>query len=141
MDEDPREDVTPATQKDHSEVQQKKEEYGEFMTWGPERGILKDLADMFQIENPPLKFLVPIAQCVSRLIDVELDRQDKRRRELLIGWFNKNYERIQPLLGGLILLDDTGRGTGPRAKDFEKFSAADPNHEVLLYLNEEKGTA
>jgi hypothetical protein len=141
MRDDPRDDVKPATQKDHNEVQQKKEEYGEFMTWGPERGILKDLAETFHIENPSLKYLVPIAQCVSHLTGVDLDRQDKRRRELLIGWFNKHYERVRPLLSGLVLVDDSGKGIGPCAPDFEKFRTDHPNHELLAYLNEEKGGA
>jgi hypothetical protein len=137
MDEDG--EVKPARQKDHSEIQHKREMYGDFMNWGPDRGILKDLADTFHVENPSLKFLVPIAQAMSATINVELDRQDKRRREFLIAWFNKNYDRIQPLIPHLVLLDEAGRANGPRADAFQKFSDENPSHAAVLYLNDEDG--
>jgi hypothetical protein len=132
------EDVKPTTKRDHSEIRQKKEAYGEFMKWGSRRGVLKDLSEIFHVENPPLKFLVPIAQCLSAILNVELDRQDKRRRELLVGWFNKNYERIAPVMPHMILIDGDGRAIGPRAEAFQQFRAEHPCHSVLEYLNDEK---
>jgi hypothetical protein len=133
--------ANPATEKDHSEVRQKKEAYDGYMNWGIDKGVLKDLAEIFHVQNPPLKFLLPIAQCMAVMMNIELDRQDKRRREVLIGWFNKNYDSIGPVMRNMVLIDTHGRANGPLAGGFEQFSVENPSHDVMVYLNGERGIA
>jgi hypothetical protein len=60
-----------ANLKDKDEIDKKRQEYQDFMDW-KDRGILFDLKDRFQIVNPTLSLLLPIALNMSTFINVPL---------------------------------------------------------------------
>ena len=53
--------------------------------------------------------LLGIASIVSAKIGVKLDREAKRRKDVLIKWFDENLENIKPYLDFLALEDENGQ--------------------------------
>jgi alpha-L-fucosidase len=128
--------TTEAKTKDKEEIEAKRREYAPFSDWS-NKGILKDLKELFGMENPTLQHLLPIAQTMSHKIKEQLDRQDKRRREFVIGWLNKHYDQIRCYLPRMILRDDQGVLKGPHLDTWEKFEAGNPTADIFQYLNGE----
>jgi hypothetical protein len=122
-----------AQEKDKQEIEEKRREYREFAEWQG-KGILQDLVQYFGIENPPLQLLLPIAMSLSHMIKVQLGRQEKRRREFLIGWMNKYYDKIRDYIPNMVLKNDKGVITGPHVDAWERFKKANPQADVLKYL-------
>ena len=54
-------------------------------------------------ENLNQMELNSIAEVLSDLLSINLDREAKRRREVLIKWFDENFEKIEPYLKLIIL--------------------------------------
>jgi hypothetical protein len=111
----------------------KRNEYAAFMNW-TDRGILKDLKELFEIDDPPLPLLLTIARVLSEIIKIPLDRQDKRRREFLVGWFNKHYDHIRPHVSGLVLYHENGELKGKEAQRVTILQDADPERSLIKYL-------
>ena len=57
--------------------------------------------------------LLSIAQVISFHAKLRLDREAKRRKEVLIKWFQENLSVIRPFLNRLILEDCDGNRIGP----------------------------
>jgi hypothetical protein len=47
--------------------------------------------------------LVSIARLIAKKLDIKLDRDARRRKPVMIKWFEENWESIEPLLGNIIL--------------------------------------
>jgi hypothetical protein len=122
-----------AHDKDKQEIEEKRKEYSEFAEW-QNKGILHDIVRYFGIENPSLQLLLPIAMNLSHVIQVQLGRQEKRRREFLVGWMNKHYEQIQSYIPHLVLTDDKGVIVGPNVEAWNRYKRENPDAAVLKYL-------
>jgi hypothetical protein len=48
--------------------------------------------------------LVSIAELVSQHLEIPLDRDARRRKAVMVKWFQENWEVIEPLLR-LVMLD------------------------------------
>jgi hypothetical protein len=123
-----------AKAKDKEEINQKRVEYREYIEW-KDRGIVHDLEQHFQVANPTLSLLLPIALSMSSLIRIPIGRQEKRRKELLIGWLNKNYAAIQKYIPRMVIRDEKGDVKGPNVDTWNRFSAEHPDADVISYLN------
>ena len=109
-----------AVAKDAEEIEKKKQEYAEYMDW-TDRGILVDLKEMFDMEKPTKDDLKALARIVGEHLNIEVDRQDKRRKEFMVGWFNKNYELIRPVLSQMVLIGKNGEAHGnPEWEEFNE---------------------
>lgn len=47
--------------------------------------------------------LLSIAQLLAKKADVELDREAKRRKQILLIWFHENFEKIKPYMDNLFV--------------------------------------
>lgn len=52
--------------------------------------------------------LLSIAQVVATNANIKLDRDAKRRKTVLIKWFEENWSAISPFLAYVVLEDQTG---------------------------------
>jgi hypothetical protein len=120
-------------EKDQKEIEEKKKESREFSDWR-DKGILADFQQLYQIDNPRLHTLLPIAMTMASIIGVSLGRQEKRRRGILIGWFNKNYELIRPLIPMIVFQDDKGNTFGPCSDDWARFQVLHSDSKVAQYV-------
>jgi hypothetical protein len=120
--------------KDKEEINQKRIEYREYMQWKG-CGIVHDLEQQFQVTNPTLSLLLPIALSMSKLIDVPIGRQEKRHKDLLIGWLNKNYAAIQKYIPRMVIRDEKGNINGPNADTWKRFTEEHPGTDVLSSLS------
>jgi hypothetical protein len=123
-----------AVAKDKREVIQKRWEYDGFMDWR-DRGIVYDLAQMHNVTNPALSLLLPIATAMSARIGVALGRQEKRRRDLLIGWINKHYDQICGYIPRLVFRDETGGMIGACVDEWKRYHERNPAEDIAKYLN------
>jgi hypothetical protein len=122
--------------KDKDEIGQKRQEYQDFMDW-KDRGILFDLEEGFEIVNPTLSLLLPIALNMSTLINVPLGRQEKRRRDLLIGWLNKNYEQIQKYIPRMVIKNERGEMKGPNVDMWKKYVKDNPGADIHSFVSKQ----
>jgi hypothetical protein len=123
-----------AKAKDREEIEEKRIEYHDYMEW-KDQGIVHDLETQYQIFNPTIHLLLPIALLMADVLDVPIGRQEKRRKDLLIGWLNKNYVRIQPYLPRMVIIDERGDLRGPHASNWRNLegigSTDDGPHQIL----------
>jgi hypothetical protein len=49
--------------------------------------------------------LVSIADLVARKANLRLDRDARRRKPVMLKWFDENWQIIQPLLSDIVLED------------------------------------
>ena len=56
--------------------------------------------------------LLSIAQVIAFHAKIKLDREAKRRKEVLIKWFQENIVEIMPFLNRLVLEDSEGNRIG-----------------------------
>lgn len=124
-----------ALRKDQQQIREKKDEYRDYMDW-KDKGILHDLKEIFHIENPTLQLLVTIAVVLQNMCKdhVMLGRQEKRRREILIGWFNKNYDMFKPYIPLLVIQDEMGNLSGPRSPVWEKYKKENQESGILKFI-------
>jgi hypothetical protein len=94
-----------------------------------DRGILYDLRRIHNLPDPTRNLLLGIATFVSRERKITLPRQEKRRRELLIGWLNLHYDKFKDLIPTLILYNRKESLNGPRMEDWPEYRAAIPNED------------
>jgi hypothetical protein len=66
--------------------------------------VWKEITQRFgnNIKQPEL---LSIAQVLASSADVKLDRDAKRRKTVLVKWFEENWERIAPYLDYVVLED------------------------------------
>jgi hypothetical protein len=119
-----------STEKDREEVERKKIQYKDYMEW-KDRGILKDLKDYHGIDNPTRELLVTIAMLMGNECGIRPDRQDKRRRDLMIGWLNLHYEQIRAIVPNIVLRDTKGPMTGPNMDFWNVFRRDNPEHKAV----------
>jgi hypothetical protein len=103
-----------------------------------DRGILADLRQLHGIADPPLALLQTIARCVAAVLSrqgLALGRAELRSRMPLIGWFNRNYNVIEPLIPNVVICDEARRSTGRMAAQFDRYCNQNPNAPVLHFLN------
>jgi hypothetical protein len=122
-----------ATTRDQEQIMQKRLEYRDFADLR-DHGIVHDLAVHYGIANPTLPLLLTIAKAMSKLAGIEIGRQEKRRRDLLIGWFNKNYDKIQAHVPHMVIKNEDGEMKGPSLEKWEKYRVANPNAEIFDFL-------
>jgi hypothetical protein len=121
------------TVQDQAKVRQREIKYGEFMRQ-QDTGILQYLEVNHGISNPTRRLLKMIARVMSHMLGIELDREDKRRKNLLIGWLNFNFELIRPHIAGVVICDGDGRATGFMAQQLDDYRRANPNGTLSAYL-------
>jgi hypothetical protein len=58
--------------------------------------------------GPHLKHeeLLSIADLVAKKLDIRLDRDARRRKIVMIKWFEENWAAVEPLLSKIILEDE-----------------------------------
>jgi hypothetical protein len=98
-----------------------------------DRGILYDMDRIHGRSKPSRDLLLRVALVVARVSDLTLGRQEKRLRELLVGWLNEHYEYVEPLIGSMILRDSTGGLSGP-VHLVREYRAQHPEETDLLAL-------
>lgn len=122
-----------AVAKNTEEVQMKIEEYKDYMNW-KNHGIVPEMERIFGVKEPVKEELLTLARMISKTLDIELDRQDKRRRDFLIGWFNKNFEIIRPILSKIVRIDPDGVSHGEHAEEWEIFKQTNPTDDLVVTL-------
>jgi hypothetical protein len=129
-------DARDSAAKDKREVMQKRQEYHGFMDW-TDRDIVHDLARLHDIHKPALSLLLPIATTMSARIGVPLGRQEKRRKDLPVGWINKHYDQICGFVPQLVFRDQTRGVKGASVGAMEQISRKDSGGKPwkLLELN------
>ncbi len=67
---------------------------------GMQEHRMKEIIKAIQFSGTKIKQneLLSIAQCVSEKTSVELDREAKRRKSVLLKWFDDNWDQILPTL-------------------------------------------
>lgn len=53
--------------------------------------------------------LLSIAEVIGNQLNIKVDREAKRRKEVLIKWFDENYSSIGPFLDKIVLEDRSGK--------------------------------
>lgn len=53
--------------------------------------------------------LIQIACCLSKKIGVKVERDSKRRKDLLFKWFQENIDKISPILHQVVAFGKDGR--------------------------------
>jgi hypothetical protein len=129
-----REQQQGAAAKDKREVMQKRQEYDGFIDW-TDRGIVHDLARLHDIHKPALSLLLPIATAMSARIGVPLGRQEKRRKDLLVGWINKHYDQICGFVPQLVFRDQTGGLKGASVGEWSRYHEKTPEANLGNFLN------
>lgn len=125
-----------ALRKDQQQIREKKDEYREYMDW-KDRGILHDLRENFDIESPTLGLLLTIAvalQSICKEHGISLGRQEKRRREILIGWFNKHYDIFKPVIPKLVIEDESGNLAGRLGEMWNKYKMENPDTTITQFI-------
>jgi hypothetical protein len=121
-------------QRNHAaELQAKYEGYCDWT----DRGIIADLARHHGIQRPSLALLRMIAACIAELLQdsgVVLDREERRSKSLLTGWFNFHYDAIGPIIPNVVICDEGGQLAGPRADQYKQFCRNNPDHPAIRYL-------
>jgi hypothetical protein len=126
-----------ATEKDRQQVSQRRAKY-QSSTSRTDGGILADLKEHFGIENPPLPLLFQIGMNLSKACNVKFPRDERRRRELLIGWLNHNYDTFKACIPKMVIRDEEGNYSGPFRESWESFRANNPDEPVVKYLQGEQ---
>jgi hypothetical protein len=119
-----------ARSKDKEEIEEKRNEYRDYMQWKG-RGIIYDLEQVHQVFHPTIHLLLPIALVMADALKVQIGRQEKRRKDLLIGWFNKHYESIHSYIPRLVIIDEKGDLKGPHQQYWRRFENAHPTEELV----------
>jgi hypothetical protein len=127
----PLERLREAAAKDKWEVMQKRREYDGFLDW-TDRGIVDDLARMYNICNLALSLLLPIVTNMSARIGVPLGCQEKRRRDLLLAWINKHYDQIRGFVPRLVFRNKAGGMTGTCADEWSRSREHNPTPDCWL---------
>jgi hypothetical protein len=99
------------------------------------QGILKDLNDLFQISNPNKRTLLQFALLLSHASDIELGREEKRRRRFLLDWFCKHYAIFQRYIPNIVFIDMKGNTKGPWRESWKRFLAQNPDAGVVQWLD------
>jgi len=68
--------------------------------------------------------LVGIAQVIAEKAQIKLDRDAKRRKNVLLKWFSENWETITPFLDYIVLEDNDNKG-GENQKETEDSDSAE----------------
>jgi hypothetical protein len=60
------------------------------------------------IFGPDLKQeeLVSIAELIAKRLDIRLDRDARRRKIVMVKWFDENWTAVEPLLSAIVLEDE-----------------------------------
>jgi hypothetical protein len=90
-----------------------------------ERDILRLLREYHSITNPSHRVLKMIAQTMASSVGLKIGREPSRRKELLIGWMNQNYDDFAPLIDKLVFTDESGQVYGD-IEWLRKYSAEHP---------------
>jgi hypothetical protein len=81
--------------------------YRPFIEWS-EPGILHDLKRFHNVEKPKVALLLAIASGVAQAGGMTMTRDVRRRRDLLIGWINSNYDRFRGIIEEITIAGDEG---------------------------------
>jgi hypothetical protein len=123
-----------AQEKDKQEFEMKKREYEGYMDWW-DRGILYDLREIFGIPDPSFEVLLPIGLALARCIKMDLGRQEKRRKPLIIDWINKNYSRVEKYVRRMVICKEQVELRGPNVSVWNAICEEDPTAPVLIDLD------
>jgi hypothetical protein len=102
-------------EQDVAEVSRLREYYQPWCNW-TDRGILHDLKEIHHRPNPTRLLLLSIALGVSHELGIPIGRQEKRRRDLIVGWLNEHYSHVEGIIPELVLCDSRGPLSGPAEK-------------------------
>jgi hypothetical protein len=99
--------------------------------------ILPALKQIHNIDKPSHAQLLAIARAVSARFGIVLDHEAKRRKSILIGWLNKNFEAFRETIPKIVLEDSRGHVWGPMKAEYEASAAANPNSLARQFLQEQ----
>ena len=68
----------------------------------------KHINEKFNNNNSKIghEFLTTIANEISKIADVKLKRNQKRKRSLLYKWFNDNWDKLKPVFDEVQIIND-----------------------------------
>jgi hypothetical protein len=98
--------------KDQEDIRALRRDYEHFINWR-DRGILHDLEKFHNLRDPTKKLLLGIALGVAWERQLPFGRHERRRKDLLIGWINANYDHFKDIIDTLVLGDTVGPLSGP----------------------------
>jgi hypothetical protein len=90
---------------DKAEVTRLTAYYRPWIDW-TDQGILHDLKVIHDVDDPAKGLLLNIAVSVADQHQIRLGRQEKRRKDLLIGWLNEHHSYCD--VASLILYQGPG---------------------------------
>jgi hypothetical protein len=97
----------PLAGKQGRRIDRLRDEYRPFIEWS-DQGILHDLKRMHRVERPSLPLLLALAVPVAEAAGLKITRDIRDRRDLLIGWINRNYDRFRGIIEMIRIFDKTG---------------------------------
>jgi hypothetical protein len=85
---------------------------------------------LFQNPHPSTKVLLTMANTIVAFLGPDgptISRQEKRRHDLLVGWFNFNYDQVRRVIPMLIIKYPNQRFVGPNADIAPQILASRPD--------------
>jgi hypothetical protein len=86
-----------------------------FRTWPHRNGVEK------------LNFSALAGEAAAECIGVPLDHDAKRRKIHTLGWLNKHFDAINPILPQFVFEDNQGNVVGQMAEQYKAGKAANPD--------------
>jgi hypothetical protein len=62
-----------------------------------------------------MSLLRGVAVVVAHANKLTLGRQEKRRKEFVVGWLNEHYDCVEPMIDFMLLREAAGGTSGPVA--------------------------
>jgi hypothetical protein len=118
---------TPASS-EQKRIARKKDKYRPFIEWA-EEGILVDLKKFHDIPAPSHRLLLALALEVARSAEVNIDRDVRRRKYMLVGWINSHYDLFRGLVERFVI-------TNPKGMDVAVAMGAAPSVEEVANQGE-----
>jgi hypothetical protein len=124
-----------ARPKDREEVERERCRLKSFIR--TDDGIVPWMQSHLGVEKPNPAVLLALALTLSQATGIEIQRQHKRRKDLLIGWFNLNFLRLAPFLAGIVMIDENNVPHGDAAGVWTTYIRNTPNPTLLQYVRDD----
>jgi hypothetical protein len=116
------------TNRDKKECQLLDDEYIGYMD--AETSKICEFLDLqHDIDKSLLCELLQIALAIKPFTELDLGRQQKRRKRYMLGWFGKNWEDLKTLVESMVIVHGDGSLSGSQTGAFQQFRAEHENDE------------
>lgn len=135
-----------ARERNRKEVDELREKYKEYMNW-KDKGIEHELRTVFGIESASLSFLIGVTDTIIKAIgdkSLATGRQEKRHRDLMVGWMNVYWDRLQPFMHKLVIESSDHKFPGPAGERWKAYRSTHLTanlEDFLLYQPDEKSAS